>query len=107
MIQHIEGQGVAGNLDGESPHSYPQSMDIHLSADLEAQVKRWVSDTGCTADELVEDAVTGYLAELSQVRETLDSRYDQIERGEVELLDGEEVIQKVKAEIETKRRRSA
>jgi hypothetical protein len=82
-------------------------MDIHLSDDLEAQVKYWVTETGRTVDELVADAVAGYLAELSQVRETLDSRYDQIKRGEVELLDGEEVFANIKAEIETKRRRPA
>ena len=31
-------------------------------------------------DELVEDAMSGYLAELSQLRNTLDRRYDQINR---------------------------
>ena len=82
-------------------------MDIHLNAELEAQVKQWASETGRTADELVEDAIAGYFSELAQVRETLDRRYDQIKSGEVELIDGEEVIENIKAEIETRRRRSA
>jgi len=40
-------------------------------------------------DELVEDAMSGYLAELSQLRNTLDRRYDQIKSGKVQPIDGE------------------
>jgi len=78
-------------------------MDIHLSADLEARVKQWVSDTGRPADELFEDAVAGYLVDLSQVRETLDSRYDQIKRGEAQLLDGEEVFEELRRKFDQHR----
>ena len=39
------------------------------------------ASTGRAPDELVEDAMSGYLAELSQLRNTLDRRYDQIKSG--------------------------
>ena len=34
--------------------------------------------------------MAGYLQELAQVRETLDSRYDDFKSGDVEPVDGEE-----------------
>ena len=82
-------------------------MDVHLSPDLEARVRQWIAETGRTADELAEDAFAGYFAEMALMRETLDRRYDEIKSGKVQLLDGEEVIENLKAEIETKRRRRA
>jgi hypothetical protein len=68
-------------------------MEVHLTnADLQAKVDLWVSQTGRPADELVEDAMSGYFDELLQVREMLDSRYDDIESGKVKLIPGEEVL---------------
>jgi len=40
----------------------------------------------------VEDAMAGYFEELAQVRETLDSRYDDIKSGKVKLISGEEAF---------------
>ena len=48
--------------------------------------------TGRKQDELVEDAMAGYLAELSTVRERLDGRYDDVRSGRVTPLDGEEAF---------------
>ena len=48
------------------------------------------TETGRAKDELVQDAIAGYFQELAQVREMLDSRYDEIKIGRVEPLDGEE-----------------
>ena len=48
--------------------------------------------TGRKQDELVEDAMAGYLAELSTVRELLDGRYDDVRSGPVTPLDGEEAF---------------
>jgi hypothetical protein len=39
----------------------------------------------------VQDAVAGYVDELAETREMLDSRYDDIKSGKVELIPGEEV----------------
>lgn len=59
--------------------------------ELQAKVEQWVSETGRPAEELVEDAIAGYFEELAHVRQTLDSRYDDIESGKVKLIPGEEV----------------
>lgn len=91
------------NLDWRRSCPYAQSMDVHLSADLEAQVKEWAAGTGRTPDELVEDAIAGYLTKLARVRETLDSRYDEIKSGKIQLLDGEEVFAQLLRKSEERR----
>ena len=40
--------------------------------------------------------MTGYLAELSQVRNMLDTRYDDIKSGRVQPIDGEEVFRQLR-----------
>ena len=60
---------------------------------LQAKIEQWVSDTGRPAEELVEDIVAGYFDEAARVRETLDSRYDEVKSGRVVLLDGEEFFE--------------
>ena len=50
-------------------------------------------DSGRPADQVVEEALAGYFAELDQTREMLDSRYDDLDSGKVELIDGEEFFE--------------
>jgi hypothetical protein len=45
--------------------------------------------SGRAPDDLVEDALAGYLAEVADVRKMLDGRYDDIKSGRVNPLDGE------------------
>jgi hypothetical protein len=59
--------------------------------------------TGRPADELVEDAMAGYFGELVQVRELLDSRYDDIKGGKVQLMDGEVAFARLKEKTEAQR----
>lgn len=65
-------------------------MEVRLdNPDLQAKVNRWVMETGRGADELVEDAVAGYLDELAQVRGMLDGRYDDLKNGTEKPIEGE------------------
>jgi hypothetical protein len=65
-------------------------MEVRLdNPDLQAKVNRWVAETGRGADELVEDAVAGYLDELAQVRGMLDGRYDDLKSGIEKPIEGE------------------
>ncbi len=48
--------------------------------------------TGRAPDELLEDALAGYLQELGSVRDMLDNRYDDVKSGRVQLLDGEDAL---------------
>jgi hypothetical protein len=71
--------------------------------ELQAKVEQWMSETGRPAEELVEDAMVGYFDELAQVRQTLDSRYDDIKSGKVKLIPGDEAHARLMASIEARR----
>ena len=64
-------------------------MEVHLTPDLQAQLDKLAADTGRSREDLVQDATAAYLAELAQVRQTLDSRYDDLKSGRVKPLNGE------------------
>jgi len=53
-------------------------MEVRLTPDLEAKRNQLSAATGRAKEELVQDAMAGYLAELSQVRRALDTRFDDI-----------------------------
>jgi hypothetical protein len=68
-------------------------MDLHLNdPDLRAKLNRWVTETGRGPDELLEDAMAGYFDELTQVREMLDSRYDDLNSGRVKPTPRDEIV---------------
>lgn len=82
-------------------------MNVHVTPELQAKVDQWAADTGRPTDELFADALNGYFATLQDVRELLDSRYDDLESGRVQAIDGEEAYALLKAEFAAKRTRSA
>jgi putative addiction module component (TIGR02574 family) len=45
---------------------------------------------------LVEDAMAGYFEELTQARETLNRRYDDLKSGRVKPIPGDEVIARLR-----------
>jgi hypothetical protein len=65
-------------------------MEVHFGSELQSKIERLVLETGRPANELVEDAMTGYFAELAATRESLDRRYDEVKSGRVQLIDGDE-----------------
>ena len=67
-------------------------MEVHLTPETESRLNELATKTGRPADELVEDAMAGYLQELAGVRNTLDSRYDDIQSDRVKPMDGEEAL---------------
>lgn len=68
-------------------------MDVRLNnREIQAKIDRWVTETGRGPDELIEDAVASYFEELTQTREMLDSRYDDLKNGRVKPVSGDEVI---------------
>lgn len=64
-------------------------MEVHLAPELQAKIDQLVSETGCPVEKLIEDALAGYVPELAQTREMLDSRYDDLKSGRVKPVDGE------------------
>jgi predicted transcriptional regulator len=65
------------------------TMEVRFRPETESRLQELAAQTGRAPDDLVEDALAGYLQELTQVRETLDSRYDDIKSGRVQPIDGE------------------
>jgi predicted transcriptional regulator len=68
-------------------------MEVHFSAGVQEKLDQIARETGRPKDELVEDAVIGYLDELAQTRELLDRRFDDLETGSVIPIDGEAAYQ--------------
>jgi hypothetical protein len=66
-------------------------MEVHLTAGTEKKLKDLSAVSGRGTDELVEDAMAGYLAEVLQIRETLNVRYDDLKTGKVKPVPGDEV----------------
>jgi predicted transcriptional regulator len=64
-------------------------MEVHFKPDTEMRLSELASKSGRAAADLVEDALAGYLAEVGEIREMLDGRYDEIENGQVKPIDGE------------------
>lgn len=64
-------------------------MEVHIKPETESRLKDLASKSGRPTDDLIEDALAGYLEEAAQVREMLDSRYDDIKSGRVKPIDGQ------------------
>jgi len=67
-------------------------MEVHLRPEIESRLQELAAKTGRAPDDLIEDAMAGYLQELAQVREMLDSRYDDLKSGRVKPVEGEEAL---------------
>jgi len=78
-------------------------MAVHLKPETEARLQELAATTGRAPEELVEDAMSGYLAELNQVRKMLDGRYDEIKSGRVQPIDGEEAFARLRQENQDRR----
>ena len=78
-------------------------MEVHINPDLKAKIDRWTAETGRSADEFVEEAIEGYFDELDEVRRTLDNRYDDLESGRVQPIDGAEALARLREKSKTHR----
>ena len=82
-------------------------MEVPLTPDLEKRLADVAARSGRAAGDLAQDAIAGYLAELAATREMLDRRYNEIESGKVNLIDGEEAFARLHERIEARRNGSA
>ncbi len=64
-------------------------MEIRLKPETQSRLNELATKSGRPADDLVEDAMAVYLTEVAEVRNMLDSRYDDIKSGRVKPVDGE------------------
>jgi hypothetical protein len=82
-------------------------MEVQFKPDLQAKLDRLVSETGRSAGEFVEDALTGYVEELAEVRSSLDTRYDDLKSGRVKSISGDEVLAHFREKIAARRAQRA
>ena len=78
-------------------------MVVRLKPETESRLQELAATTGRAPDELLEDAMAGYLAELEQVRRMLDGRYDDVKSGRVTPVDGEEAFNRLRRKSENRR----
>jgi predicted transcriptional regulator len=79
-------------------------MVVHLKPETESRLKELAATSGRAPEDLVEDAMSGYLAELTEVRKMLDSRYDDIKSGRVAPVDGEDAFARLRQMSQDRRR---
>ena len=81
-------------------------MKLRLSPHTESRLQELSVKTGRAPDDLVEDAMAGYLRELTDARELLDSRYDELKSGGVQPLDGDEALSRLRQKSKGDSRRA-
>lgn len=78
-------------------------MEVHFRPETESRIQELAAKTGRAPDDLVEDAMTGYLQELAQVREMIDTRYDDLQSGRVKPVGGEEAFAALRRKSQERR----
>jgi len=78
-------------------------MVVRLKPETESRLQELAATTGRAPDELVEEAMAGYLAELAQARKLLDGRFDEITSGQVEPIEGEEAFNRLRRKSKDRR----
>lgn len=91
--------GASPYSEGDGSISWPRRRK-RSSNELAAESRRGTN-------ELLQDALAGYLDELAQAREMLNSRYDDLKSGRAKPIDDEEAFARLKAKTEAQRNRSA
>ncbi len=79
-------------------------MVVHLKPETESRLQQLAESTGRAHEDLLEDAMAGYLAELSDVRGMLDGRYDDIKSGRVAPIEGGEGFARLRQMSQDRRR---
>jgi hypothetical protein len=82
------------------------NVELHLRPETESRIQELAAKTGRAPDDLVEDAMAGYLQELAQTREMLDSRYDDLKGGRVKPVDGDQAFANLRRKSQERRPRS-
>jgi predicted transcriptional regulator len=80
-------------------------MEVHFKPEVQAKLEQMARDAGRQPSEVIEDALAGLFDELAYTRELLDRRYDEMETGEVQGIDGEEAFRRLLEKTQSQRQR--
>ena len=64
-------------------------MEINFRPETESRLQELAQQTGRAPNDLIEDAMAGYLKELGDTRAMFDSRYDDLKSGRVTPVNGD------------------
>jgi predicted transcriptional regulator len=78
-------------------------MEVHVTPETAKKLNDLATASGRAPEEIVEDALAGYLDHVASVRETLDRRYDDLKSGRVKPIDGEEAFRRLREKSERRR----
>ncbi len=78
-------------------------MEVQFTPETEKKLNALAMQSGRRTDDLVEDAMAGYLDEVAQVRAMLDRRYEDLKSGRVKPIPGEEVFARLRAKSEARK----
>jgi len=67
-------------------------MEVNFRPETESRLRELASNSGRPPSDLIEDAMAGYLQEVTQAREMLDGRNDDLKNGRVQPVDGEQAF---------------
>jgi predicted transcriptional regulator len=82
---------------------YSSRMEVHVTPETAKKLNDLAASSGRAPNEIVEDALAGYLEEVVAVRKTLDSRYDDLKSGRANAIDGEEAFRRLREKSERRR----
>jgi predicted transcriptional regulator len=80
-------------------------MEVDFKPEVQAKLEQMAREAGRQTAEVIEDAIIGLYDELAYTRETLDRRYDEMESGKVQGIDGEEAYRRLMEKTQTQRQR--
>jgi predicted DNA-binding protein len=66
-------------------------MEVQLTPDVEKKLNDLAAESGRGTNELLQDALAGYLDEMAQTYDALNSRYDDLKSGRVKPISRDEV----------------
>jgi predicted DNA-binding protein len=79
------------------------NMEVRFRPETESRLQELSSKSGRPPSDLIEDAMAGYLQELSEVRTMLDGRYDDLKSGRVKPVDGDKAFAKLRQKSKERR----
>ena len=88
-------------MDSRNPYS--NLMEVPVSPETAKKLHDLATRSGKAPEDIVEDALAGYLEEVASVRETLDGRYDDLKSARVKPIEGEEAFRKLREKSERRR----
>ena len=71
-------------------------MKVDFTPELEKTLNDLATRMGRAAEDLVQDVIAGYVREMADARDMLDSRYDDLKSGRVTPIDGEAFFEQLR-----------